>query len=103
MKGMRKSQHQQGVTKKSEIDHLFSRLYPLYAPSIVSPLTFPALQVAQARAWRGHPGPIAPRLSALSRKLQKLGFEWVDLSALIACSEALFRPTMAVELALGYL
>lgn len=97
---MPKAQQRQAVIKKSEIDDLFSRLYRLYAPSIVAPLPFPLLQIAQARAWRGHHEPGQEELSRGIEGVASAGMPWQELVVLIALGEALFRPMRAVELVL---
>ncbi len=97
---MPKIQQRQAVIKKSEIDALFSHLYPLYAPLIVTPLPFPHLQVAQARAWRGYQDLRERALARQMKRVSAAGMPWEELGALIALGEALFRPMRAVELAL---
>jgi len=97
---MSKAQQRQAVIKKSEIDALFSRLYRVYAPSIVAPLPFPFLQVAQARAWRGQNEPCEEELTEQMERVVAAGMPLQEVVALIALGEALFRPIRAVELAL---
>ncbi len=100
---MPKTKRRQGVTKKSEIDDLFSRLYRAYSPAPVAYLPFPFPQIAQARAWREHLEPNEENLSKLLGEIREGGMPWLDLAVLIALAEALLRPMRVFELALEVL
>jgi hypothetical protein len=110
MKGVLKKPR---VTKKSEIDTLFSLLIDLYAPSRLPPLhlpifqrvqvpvlLFPTLLIAQARAWRGWKTPHSEQLKAVMEPIAAKGISWGGVRILIALCEAQFRPMRALELSL---
>jgi len=95
---------ERGAVKKSEMDDLFRRIGELYEqhrrPAVDCVLPFPHLQIAQARVWRGLPPADVNDLDGALAAVGKLGMPPLEAAALVALTEALFRPMRAVELEL---
>jgi len=90
-----------GVTRKSESDTLFARLYALYAPW-PSPGRYPpsTIVIERARVWRGQRSPDGKLLGEVIEKLAGRSLAREGVWFLIGLCESSFRSLRAVELAL---
>ena len=92
---------QERVTKKSESDALFARLYALYAPW-PTPGRYPpsAIVIERARVWRRQRSLDGTRLGEAIEKLAGKGLSQEGVWFLICLCESSFRSLRAAELAL---